>query len=111
MSVVERINGAVDEKQGEIIKLLQRLVQIPTPTPPGLNYDRIVDIMLPYFTTMGFQAHRIDLPQETFHQRCKTIHPQLEGVRSNLLANFKKGSKQTILWYAHIDTVPVDESK
>jgi len=41
MSVVEKINGAVDEKQGEIIKLLQRLVQIPTPTPPGLNYDRM----------------------------------------------------------------------
>jgi len=41
MSVVERINGAVDEKQGEIVKLLQRLVQIPTPTPLGLNYDRI----------------------------------------------------------------------
>jgi len=41
MSVVERINGVVDEKQGEIVKLLQRLVQIPTPTPPGLNYDRI----------------------------------------------------------------------
>ena len=41
MSVVERINGAVDEKQGEIIKLLQRLVQIATPTPPGLNYNRI----------------------------------------------------------------------
>jgi len=41
MSVVERINGAVDEKQGEIIRLLQSLVQIPTPTPPGLNYDRI----------------------------------------------------------------------
>jgi len=111
MSVVERINGAVDEKQGEIIKLLQRLVQIPTPTPPGLNYDRIVDIMLPYFTTMGFQVDRIDLPPEVFHQRCKVVHPQLEGVRSNLLANFKKGSKQTILWYAHIDTVPVDESK
>ena len=55
---------------------------------------------------MGFQADRIDLPQETFHQRCKAIHPQLEGVTSNLLANFKKGSKQTILWYAHIDTVP-----
>jgi len=33
--------GAADEKQGEIIRLLQRLVQIPTPTPPGLNYDRI----------------------------------------------------------------------
>ena len=70
-----------------------------------------MDIMLPYFATMGFQADRIDLPQEIFHQRCKAIHPQLEGVRGNLLANFKKGSKQTILWYAHIDTVPVDESK
>jgi succinyl-diaminopimelate desuccinylase len=111
MTLVDRINRAVDKRQAEIIKLLQKLVQIPTPTPPGLNYDRIVEIMLPYFTTIGFQAHRIDLPQEVFHQRCKAIHPQLEGARSNLLANFKKESKQTILWYAHIDTVPVDESR
>ncbi|MFQ6067296.1 MAG: M20 family metallopeptidase [bacterium] len=111
MSVAERIYRAVDEKQAEIVKLLRKLVQIPTPTPPGLNYDRIVEIMLPYFTSMGFQARRIDLPEQVFHQRCKAIHPELEGARSNLLANFKKGKKETVLWYAHIDTVPVNESR
>ena len=111
MSVADKISQAVDEKKDEIIGLLQELVRIPSPTPPGLNYDRIVDMMLPYFANMGFEAKRIDLPQEIFQQRCKSFYPELVGVRSNLLANLDKGSNRTILWYAHFDTVPVGESQ
>lgn len=111
MSNVDRICEKVEERRNEILGLLQELVRIPTFTPPGSNYDKIVDHMLPLMEETGFETERIDLPEDLFEERCQSVYPAMEGVRSNLFAKKQVGRKPGILWYAHIDTVPVDQSK
>jgi succinyl-diaminopimelate desuccinylase len=111
MSIVEKICEHVENRSGEILNLLRDLVRIPTCTPPGQNYDEIVDFMLPEIREAGFKAERIDLPEDIFEERCRSVYPTMEGVRSNLFARKEVGKKPGILWYAHIDTVPVDETK
>lgn len=111
MSKVEKICEQVEHRSSEILNLLREMVRIPTYTPPGHNYDKIVDFMLPKMTEIGFDAERIDLPEDIFEKRCRSVYPAMDGVRSNLFARKNGSGKPGILWYAHIDTVPVDESK
>jgi len=111
MSKIEEISECVDERREEIISLLKELVGIPTFTPPGHNYDKIVDSMAPLMEEIGFDTERIDLPEDIFEERCRSVYPSMEGTRSNLLAKKNLGRETGVLWYAHIDTVPVDEDK
>lgn len=105
----QAINDAVDRRRDDIVGLVQELVRIPTPTPPGHNYDRAVETLRPYFTKMGFETRRIDMPDQLFEQRCRSVYPEMDGVRANLLAKKDFGRKERVLWYAHLDTVPVNE--
>lgn len=111
MSRAEKICEQVEHRSSEILNLLKEMVKIPTYTPPGHNYDKMVDFMLPKIREIGFDTERIDLPENIFEERCKSVYPAMEGVRSNLFARKEVGRRPGILWYAHIDTVPVDESK
>ncbi len=111
MSRIQKICEHVEDRRPDIIDLLRQMVRIPTFTPPGHNYDRIVDLMYPKMEEIGFETMRVDLPKKIFEERCRSIYPAMEGVRSNLFARKKTGKGPSILWYAHIDTVPVDETK
>ncbi|RMF92714.1 MAG: M20 family peptidase [Nitrospinota bacterium] len=109
-ALYERISQEVDRREEEILDVVRQLLRIPTATPPGENYDQMVALMLPYFQQIGFTAERIDMPEAVFEERCRSYYPQMQGVRSNLLAKLHVGAEEGVLWYAHFDTVPVDPS-
>ncbi len=110
-ALVERICQEVDKREEEILEVVRQTVRIPTATPPGENYDKIVDLMLPYFQKLGFETERIDMPDQIFQERCRAYYPQMQGIRSNLFARKHVGAAEGVLWYAHFDTVPVDPSQ
>ncbi|MCL5026301.1 MAG: M20/M25/M40 family metallo-hydrolase [Chloroflexi bacterium] len=111
MNDVDRIARAIDERQDELVRLTQEMIRIPTPNPPGLNYDRMAEFLMPFFPAMGFQVERIDMPNDVFQERCKGVNPLQEGPRANVLATMDVGAKENALWYAHTDVVPVVESE
>ncbi len=75
MSDIDRISRAIDDRRGDLVHITQELVRIPTTNPPGLNYDRMAEYLMPYFPKMGFEVERIDMPEDVFLQRCKTRGP------------------------------------
>ncbi|MBI3968581.1 MAG: M20/M25/M40 family metallo-hydrolase [Chloroflexi bacterium] len=105
-----KISAAVDRRRDDIIGLVQELVRIPTFTPPGHNYDTAVEALVPKLTSIGFEVQRIDMPDEVFQQRCRVHYPEMNGVRANLLAKKDFGKPERVLWYAHVDTVPVPDA-
>ncbi len=108
-TVFDAMCREVDARQDELIETLIGLVRIPTQTPPGENYDRIVEFLLPEFRRLGFDARRYDLPPEVFEARCRKYYPELTGIRANLLARLAIPGKPGMAFYCHLDTVPVGE--
>lgn len=111
MSRAEKICEHIEGKRKDIVDLLRQMVRIPTFTPPGHNYDKIVDMMYPMLEEIGLETKRVDLPEKIFEERCRSVYPEMDGIRSNLLARKRVSRSPGILWYAHIDTVPADEMK
>src|SRR3990172_5504375 len=108
---LEAIIRAVDESRDEAVDLVQQLIRMDNCVPAGRDYDKAVEMLLPLFRDVGFEAERIDMPDEMFQKRCRSLYPAMNGVRSNLLATKNVGAKEGILWYAHLDTVPVVASQ
>jgi succinyl-diaminopimelate desuccinylase len=111
MDTYAEICRAIDQRQEELVDLTQKLVRIPTPNPPGLNYAKIIDFLLPFFPKMGFRVERVEMPEDVFLQRCKAVNPLQEGPRANVIATMDTGAKENALWYAHTDVVPVVDSE
>lgn len=107
--VFDRIATAVDERREAIVETLLGAVRIPTQTPPGENYDRIVDYFLPGFAELGFEARRVDVPEEVLKQRLFSIQPAASGVRANLLATKNIPGAAQMGIYCHLDTTQAGE--
>ncbi|MDI6811861.1 MAG: succinyl-diaminopimelate desuccinylase, partial [archaeon] len=45
-----------EETQKYLIDCLKELVRIPTFVPPGENYGKIVDLLIPVFEDFGFEC-------------------------------------------------------
>ena len=77
------------------IKLLQRLVQIPSPNPPG-DTRAIADFVAGEMRAIGCQV--------------RTPAPQAKPEARNAIATLGTGSP-LIMLHAHIDTVPIAKMK
>ena len=66
---LDAIIRAVDETRDEAVDLVQQLIRIDNCVPPGRDYDKAVDLLLPLFREIGFEVERIDMPDEIFQQR------------------------------------------
>jgi succinyl-diaminopimelate desuccinylase len=108
-TIFDAICREVEACKDELIETLVSLVRIPTQTPPGENYDRIVGFLLPEFRRLGFNARRYDLPPEIFEARCRRYYPELVGVRANLLATLNFPGRPGMAFYCHLDTVPAGD--
>jgi succinyl-diaminopimelate desuccinylase len=106
---MDEVAAAVEGHRDEIIETLMELVRIPTQTPPGENYDKIVERMLPDFRELGFDARRHDLPKDLFEERSRRYYPALEGVRANLLAEYPENDRPGLALYCHLDTMPAGD--
>ncbi len=97
----------VESKEKELIDYLKELVRIPTFVPPGENYGKIVDLLIPVFEDLGFECERIEMPADVYEARQKGA--ELRGERVNLLATKDFGAKESVDIYTHLDVVPVGE--
>ncbi len=102
--VLERIAEAVEERREAVVETVLETVRIPTQTPPGENYDRIVDYFLPRFEALGFDARRVDIPDRILRERLFSVQPSATGVRANLLATKRLSGAPAIGLYCHLDT-------
>ena len=101
----ETVEG--EETQQYLIDCLTELVRIPTFVPPGENYGKIVDLLIPVFEDLGFGCERIAMPEEVYEARQKK--EGLSGERINLLATKDFGTEESIVLYTHLDVVPAGE--
>jgi acetylornithine deacetylase/succinyl-diaminopimelate desuccinylase-like protein len=92
----------VEEREADLIKILWATGAIDNGVPPGRNYDRVVDLLEPYFQRLGFATERVIVPEE----RLRDIPFHLEGPRVNLVARQRCG-KEPVTIYGHTDTWPV----
>jgi len=103
----EKLERAVERKEKELLDYLKELVRIPTFVPPGENYGKIVDMLIPVFEDFGFECKRIEMPADVYEARQKS--PELSGERVNLLATKDFGAKESVDIYTHLDVVPAGE--
>jgi succinyl-diaminopimelate desuccinylase len=101
------LEKSVDGKEKELIGWLTELVRIPTFVPPGENYGKIVDWLIPVFEGFGFQCERIEMPDDVYESKQK--NNELRGERANLLATKNCGAKESVVIYTHLDVVPAGE--
>jgi acetylornithine deacetylase/succinyl-diaminopimelate desuccinylase family protein len=91
----------IDAHFDEQVQFLQKLVQVPTDTPPGNNAphaERTAELLKP----MGFEAEKHAVPQ---------AEVQAYGLETitNLIVRRKYGEGKTIALNAHGDVVPPGE--
>ena len=95
----------IDEKR--IVSIMNELISINTSVPPGKNYDKFVNTLVPYFKNLGFSLEKVIVPPS----KIKEIPLPLEGERVNLVAFKDLGKSQDINFYSHMDVVPVEDEK
>jgi succinyl-diaminopimelate desuccinylase len=93
----------VEQAEGYIVDLLQRLIAVDTSVPPGENYSELIDIVEPEFHKFGFETTRVTLPEEKVAQ----MPWPLSGPRVNLVAK-QRADRPEASAYAHMDVVPIE---
>lgn len=109
MEEKEDLDKAVESKETQkyLIDNLKELVRIPTFVPPGENYGKIVDWLIPVFEDFGFRCERVEMAKDVYEARQKSA--ELSGERANLLATKDFGAEESIDIYTHLDVVPAGE--
>lgn len=97
----------VEERKDGLIALVRQVVGVNTVVPPGLNYDKLIDILEPRYRDVGFATQRVTVPQE----KLKIIPWPIQGPRVNLVATKQwPGNTEWVTTYAHMDVVPIEEA-
>jgi succinyl-diaminopimelate desuccinylase len=106
----DRVFSYIEERRGEIVRFLQRLVRIDTQVPPGLNYDVICDVLADKFIDLGCEVCIHDAPEKYMELSGARIMG-LEGPRSNVVATYRgRTGKPRLHISAHIDTAAIQEA-
>lgn len=82
----------------DYIQTLKDIVAIDTTVPPGKNYEKIMDYLLPLFKNAGCDVQKVAIP--------KDFAGGDEG-RFNLVAHRRSPGKPRLILYTHADVVPV----
>lgn len=95
--------SAIDQNQDYLLNTLSRLVSVNTAVPPGVNYDKLCDVMEPIYKSFGFKTERVIVPPE----KLAGLPLSLEGDRVNLVATRDYGKPPATI-YCHMDVVPAE---
>ena len=94
----------VEKNEAYIIDILKQIIAVDTSVPPGENYEKLIDIVIPEFKEFGFVTEKVILPEK----KVKQMPWPLTGERVNLVATLKN-DQPGVSVYAHMDVVPVGE--
>jgi succinyl-diaminopimelate desuccinylase len=99
----ERVIQSADELRDEIIKLLQKMIQIPSVNPVG-DYTEISHFLDEKLREYGLLVEVIDVPEHIVNEK------NLSTPRKNVIATLKgSGTGPSLILNAHLDTVPGDD--
>ncbi len=101
---LDDLRTAADELEAEAVEFLREMVRTPSVNPPG-DYEAIVDLVRSRYESYGWDVEISHAPLELLDE-LNLPHP-----RPNVLAYVTRGNGPTIALNAHLDTVPVEESK
>jgi len=105
----EKVFCYLEEHRDDMVKFLQKLVRIDTQVPPGLNYDRLCEVMADKFSEYGCDVSIHDATEEYLKLSGKDLMG-LEGPRSNVVARYSEEAGKPVLHIsAHIDTAAIQK--
>jgi succinyl-diaminopimelate desuccinylase len=103
----EQVFHYIEENRGPMIKFLQELVAIDTQTPPGLNYEKICNLLDKKYSSLGCETS-IHEATEKYMELSGADVLGLQGPRSNLVAFYKgSGGGPRLHISAHTDTAAI----
>ena len=79
--------------------ILRNLISIDTSVPPGSNYEKAIDYLIPLFKEAACDTYKVAIPFENAEGR--------EG-RFALVAHRRESGKSRLIFYCHVDVVPAD---
>ena len=100
----EKILERIDTLQDELVRLAKVLISVPTPDPPGENYDRCVKLIADYLKTIGANVDIL-----TWSPPSLSAHGQMRKAveRPNVFAEIKGDKGRPVLHFnGHYDVVP-----
>ncbi|QGA53897.1 ArgE/DapE family deacylase [Sulfolobus sp. E5-1-F] len=95
-----KLDEVVEESKDEIVEFLKQLIRIPTENPPGLNYDKIVNVLRDKLEQFGYKTEIIEGDKEYVKFG--------SGNRPNLVGYLGNGNVR-IAFNGHYDVVPAGE--
>lgn len=100
------IRAAIDARREEIIGLLQELIAIATPNPPGSNYEPIVELLQKKFAEAGVPFEKTYVPAEALapHGIDGETYP-----RPALLGRHGGQEGPSLHLHGHFDVVPANK--
>lgn len=81
----------------DYLVITKNLISIDTSVPPGMNYEKAIDYLMPLFKNAGFDTFKIAVPPEYAENR---------NGRFALVGHRRESGKPRLIFYAHIDVVP-----
>lgn len=97
----------IRQTEREIVEKTGEFVSIPTPVPPGDNYEEAADWLSTFLEECGADVRVLRAP----HELTKTVEAELNGPRLNVIGEYDLGEGPSIIVAGHYDVVPVEESK
>lgn len=101
---MSKIDEIIEELRGEIVDFLKELIRIPTENPPGLNYEKIVNVIKNKLDEFGYKTQVIEPTDEELKSLIRFGY----GKRPNLVGYLGNGNNR-IAFNAHYDVVPAGE--
>ncbi|MFB6220848.1 MAG: M20 family metallopeptidase [Halolamina sp.] len=101
---IAAIEAATDEEFDDALGFLREMIRTPSVNPPG-DYGEIHGLVTSKYESFGWDVETLYAPEDLLAEL------GLEGPRPNVLAYVTRGEGPTIVLNAHLDTVPVEESK
>ncbi|SRR5258708_3646862 len=95
---------SLDHHSADLIRVLQKIIRVPTVNPPGEHYDELSQILVDELNALGLKTQRFPIPA---HLLKKRLPDQTAFPRYNILARWDVGAPKTIHFNAHYDVVPV----
>lgn len=81
------------------VDILRNFIAIDTTTPPGRNYEKAIDFLLPLFEEYTFETEKVDIPPE---------HAEGREGRVNLICHRRNPGRPRVIFYGHVDVVPAE---
>jgi len=105
----EKVFSYLEQHRDDMVKYLQKLVRIDTQVPPGLNYDKLCNVMADKFSEYGCDVSIHNATEEYMKLSGRDLMG-LEGSRSNVVARYRGDTGRPVLHIsAHIDTAAIQK--